>query len=93
MWEYKGNEDGTIHGPYTTQQMLQWTTCGYFVGESAVDIRQVRDNSNRETNEKDAVDDLMADLMDDEEGQQTTTALVADNEWLRSDAVDFNSYL
>merc|ERR1711971_201259 len=41
LWEYKGNEDGTIHGPYTSQQMMEWTACGYFVGESAVDIRKV----------------------------------------------------
>ena len=92
MWEYKGNEDGTIHGPYTTQQMLQWTTCGYFIGESAVDIRQVRNNSiDAEEKEVDVVDDLMTDLMDDEDESQSAT--MADNEWLRSDAIDFNTYL
>lgn len=41
MWEYKGNEDGAIHGPYTSKQMMEWTSCGYFVGDSAVDIRRV----------------------------------------------------
>ena len=82
LWEYKGNEDGSIHGPYTSQQMLDWTSCGYFVGESAVDIRRVGSSSNVATNtvvdEKDTkqkseddtkadVDDLMADLMDDDD--------------------------
>mmetsp|Transcript_43145 Transcript_43145/g.73579 ORF Transcript_43145/g.73579 Transcript_43145/m.73579 type:complete len:234 (-) Transcript_43145:35-736(-) len=81
MWEYKGNEDGAIHGPYTSKQMHDWTSCGYFVGESAVDIRRVRSCSDNKSSEKDAaaqqggddgdaktdVDDLMADLMDDDD--------------------------
>ena len=33
MWEYRGNEDGAIHGPYTSKQMMEWTSCGYFVGD------------------------------------------------------------
>lgn len=83
-WEYKGNEDGIIHGPYTTRQMLEWTSCGYFIGASAVDIRQVAKNEA-----KTDADDLMADLMDDEDEKEETTG----NEWMRSDAVDFNAYL
>ena len=79
MWEYKGNEDGSIHGPYTSKQMLEWTSCGYFVGESAVDIRRVGSlSSNVASNKKKVdetttpppktdVDDLMADLESDEE--------------------------
>ena len=39
QWEYRGNQDNFIHGPYTTQQMLEWTKAGYFVGAAAVDIR------------------------------------------------------
>jgi CD2 antigen cytoplasmic tail-binding protein 2 len=85
MWEYKGNEDGVIHGPYTSQQMLEWTSCGYFVGASAVDIRQV---GRSKTDEKIDADDLMADLMGDDEEKAD-----AANEWMRSDAVDFNAYL
>jgi CD2 antigen cytoplasmic tail-binding protein 2 len=79
MWEYKGNEDGSIHGPYTSRQMLEWTSCGYFVGESAVDIRRVGSlssnvaSSKKKVDEtttpppKTDVDDLMADLESDEE--------------------------
>ncbi len=80
MWEYKGNEDGSIHGPYTSKQMLEWTSCGYFVGESAVDIRRVGSllSSDVASNKKKVdetttptlktdVDDLMADLESDEE--------------------------
>ncbi|KAL7453673.1 hypothetical protein ACHAWC_006588 [Mediolabrus comicus] len=79
MWEYKGNEDGSIHGPYTSKQMLEWTSCGYFVGESAVDIRRVGSLSSEVASNKKKgdettnpppktdVDDLMADLEFDEE--------------------------
>uniref|UniRef100_A0A7S4JTE0 GYF domain-containing protein n=1 Tax=Odontella aurita TaxID=265563 RepID=A0A7S4JTE0_9STRA len=41
-WEYRGNADSKLHGPYTTTQMMQWTQAGYFVGEAAVDVRMVR---------------------------------------------------
>ena len=84
MWEYKGNEDGIIHGPYTSKQMLEWTSCGYFIGESAVDIRQIG-----KTDDKTDADDLMADLMDDDDDDEKTET----NEWMRSGAIDFNAYL
>ncbi|KAL7486826.1 hypothetical protein ACHAW6_015509 [Cyclotella cf. meneghiniana] len=90
MWEYKGNEDGEIHGPFTTRQMLEWTSCGYFVGASAVDIRQVGRGNADDVGGKTAVDDLMADLMEDEESEKKADG---SNPWMRSDAVDFNSYL
>ncbi|KAL3789756.1 hypothetical protein HJC23_006749 [Cyclotella cryptica] len=90
MWEYKLNEDGAIHGPFTSRQMLEWTSCGYFVGASAVDIRQVGSGKAGDVNEKTDVDDLMADLMEDEEVSEEKTR---SNEWMRSDAVDFNLYL
>jgi hypothetical protein len=59
--------------------MLEWTSCGYFVGESAVDIRRVGSlssnvaSSKKKVDEtttpppKTDVDDLMADLESDEE--------------------------
>eukprot|EP00804_Cyclotella_cryptica_P026428 CCRYP_008093-RF/>CCRYP_008093-RF protein AED:0.39 eAED:0.42 QI:0/0/0/1/0/0/2/0/554 len=90
MWEYKGNEDGAIHGPFTSRQMLEWTSCGYFVGASAVDIRQVGSGKTGDIGEKTDVDDLMADLMEDEEVSEDKAG---SNEWMRSDAVDFNLYL
>jgi hypothetical protein len=50
-----------------------------------VDIRQV---GRSKTDEKIDADDLMADLMGDDEEKAD-----AANEWMRSDAVDFNAYL
>ena len=102
MWEYKGNEDGTIHGPYTSQQMKDWTSCGYFVGESAVDIRRVgssdtgKSDNKQESKEEDTkadVDDLMADLMDDDEEETKEESENTSAAWMRSDRVDFSLYL
>jgi CD2 antigen cytoplasmic tail-binding protein 2 len=89
MWEYRGNGDGAIHGPFTSQQMKEWTSCGYFVGESAVDIRRVGSDAESKSEAKSDADDLMADLMDDEDEEKVDSS----NEWMRSDAVDFNAYL
>ncbi|KAL3823228.1 hypothetical protein ACHAXA_003507 [Cyclostephanos tholiformis] len=111
MWEYKGNEDGVIHGPYTSRQMLDWTSCGYFVGESSVDIRRVSernavgvvstakngaiDGNHAEDDIKADVDDLMADLLDDDDGDNagtmkkescdTDAETKAESSWSRSD--------
>ena len=107
MWEYKGNEDGAIHGPYTSKQMMEWTSCGYFVGDSAVDIRRVKspaENNKKETPEeststKTDVDDLMADLDSDgedngnEEEKESSNVANAESSWMRSDRVDFTVYL
>ncbi|KAF4321322.1 hypothetical protein BBO99_00001501 [Phytophthora kernoviae] len=49
MWEYKAT-DGQIHGPYPTSSFVAWQQQGYFKGESAVDMRQVR-SSNDTTEE------------------------------------------
>ena len=100
-WEYKGNEDGIIHGPYTSRQMLEWITCGYFIGESAVDIRRVGSASvsNKSKDGDDAkadVDDLMADLLDDDDDDEVAPKKNASSTtscWMRSDEVDFSSYL
>jgi hypothetical protein len=104
-WEYKGNEDGSIHGPYTSRQMLEWTTCGYFIGESAVDIRRVGSTSVGRDDNKVDVDDLMADLLDDDdddddddndgkpENNASAASELASLCWMRSDEVDFSSYL
>lgn len=113
MWEYKGNEDGVVHGPFTSRQMLEWTTSGYFVGESSVDIRRVMcgggvlgNNGAGSTGKTEVVkanadvDDLMADLLDDDDdvertkvGADDTSATTSAESWLRSDRVDFSVYL
>jgi CD2 antigen cytoplasmic tail-binding protein 2 len=40
QWEYRGNVDNRIHGPFTTKQMMDWIQAGYFVGSNAVDVRR-----------------------------------------------------
>jgi hypothetical protein len=39
-WEYKAL-DGTIQGPYTSEQISEWKKAGYFTGSSAVMMRKV----------------------------------------------------
>ena len=87
--------------------MMEWTSCGYFVGDSAVDIRRVGNASSEvgivKTAEESApaktdVDDLMADLESDEEdndndGDKTSANVDAESSWMRSDRVDFSLYL
>jgi hypothetical protein len=39
-WEYKAL-DGSIQGPYTSEQISEWKKAGYFTGSSAVMMRKV----------------------------------------------------
>lgn len=41
LWEYMG-QDGQVHGPFTTQQILDWRSQGFFSGDSAVHMRLVQ---------------------------------------------------
>ena len=68
-WEYQGNEDNQLHGPYTTEQMLSWTKAGYFVGAQRVKIRTVREEKDETERSKplSTQDDLLADIMDDDD--------------------------
>ena len=99
MWEYRGSADGALHGPYTSRQMLEWTSCGYFVGESAVDVRKVgssdETSSGAKEDEKTDVDDLLADLDDDDDGDEKAETQTAPEgtSWMRSDRVDFSLYI
>ena len=86
-WEYRGNQDGEIHGPYTTAQLMSWIQAGYFIGEQAVQIRTI---SNEESN-KSTVDDLLSDLMDDNDEEDGKTEQVK-GEWKSSNDVDFSAY-
>ena len=79
LWEYRGNQDHSIHGPYTTNQMLDWIKAGYFIGATAVDVRIVRPseatNGNSVAEEvvmqgkgkPEVVDDLLGDLEDSDD--------------------------
>jgi len=93
LWEYKGNEDGLIHGPYTTEQMMSWRSAGFFIGTQAVDIRiSKRRESSPSNDEKVDVDDLMADLEDDDENEEKDDSN-DENAWQRTDTVNFASFL
>ncbi|CAJ1943196.1 unnamed protein product [Cylindrotheca closterium] len=86
-WEYKGNQDGQIHGPYTTQQMMGWMQAGYFVGLQKVRIRTIRKKTNSPE------DDLMADLMDDDEKADSQEDALEKGEWQWSDEINMKNYL
>lgn len=93
QWEYKGNQDGEIHGPYSTQEMLGWTQAGYFIGEQAVQIRTVSTGSASEASTQ---EELLSDLMDDddngdEDGVRNVSPSVR-GEWLSSNDVNFMAY-
>lgn len=92
MWAYKGNQDNEIHGPYTSRQMLDWINAGYFVGSMAVDVYKVdaKDSKEQENNEK-AVDDLLGDLEDSDDDSPSNED--KNIEWMRSDQIDFSSYI
>ena len=93
QWEYMGNQDGKLHGPYSTEEMLRWTQAGYFVGAQQVKIRTIRKQEPSSQN------DLLADLMDDDDDDDDDD-VSSRNEgnhvkgpWLSSNYVDFKSYL
>lgn len=91
-WEYRGNEDNKIHGPFTTEQMIGWIKAGYFVGEMAVDTRIISGEHPDSTVEKKDVD--VDDLLDDlESDDDVTNTMDSDETWLRSDKIDFLKYL
>jgi CD2 antigen cytoplasmic tail-binding protein 2 len=90
QWEYKGNQDGEIHGPYTTLEMLAWTQAGYFVGAQAVQIRTIQEG---EKPYKSTAEELLSDLMDDNEDEpDEKTAPLVRGDWISSDTVDFTAY-
>jgi len=93
QWEYKGNEDGQIHGPFTTQQILSWTLSGYFVGKQAVQIRTVKLPSKEEDSNLSTTDELLSDLMgDDDDQEKTVSSVPCKGDWLSSNEVDFTAY-
>jgi len=84
-WEYRGNQDGQIHGPYTTQQMLAWIQAGYFIGEQAVQIRTIAKSPPESMS---TADDLLSDLMEDDEQEDKQVK----GEWTSSNDIDFSIY-
>ena len=108
QWEYRGNEDNAIHGPYKTQEMMEWIKAGYFVGPMAVDVRMIsRDavdtndingckDEPASKSKEEVVDDLLGDLedSDDENDNEGETGIdsAIASEWQRSDEIDFSKY-
>jgi CD2 antigen cytoplasmic tail-binding protein 2 len=96
FWEYKGKQDGKIHGPFSTQQMKSWIQAGYFVGSQSVQVRSIKERN------KSTGDDLLSDLMDDSdkaESQGTEgsrhdrgTLEQIRGEWILSEKVVFEDY-
>jgi CD2 antigen cytoplasmic tail-binding protein 2 len=105
-WEYQGREDQQIHGPYTTQQMLDWTRAGYFVGPSAVYVRTVATPSANPLPSSSpaatTTESLLADLMDDADDDDEPVVdepkgsiqngAVVHGEWQWSDGVNFATF-
>lgn len=94
QWEYRGNEDNAIHGPYSTQQMMEWIKAGYFVGAMAVDVRIVKSEEAPVVDAKskeEVVDDLLGDL-EDSDNEDEGEKVEATNPWQRSDQVNFEQY-
>jgi CD2 antigen cytoplasmic tail-binding protein 2 len=90
-WEYMGDQDGQLHGPFTTEQMIGWTQAGYFVGAQQVQIRTIREI------ELSTKDEMLADLMDDDdeddENEHDKQAKFIKGEWMPSNDVVFTAYL
>ncbi|GAX25473.1 hypothetical protein FisN_12Lu014 [Fistulifera solaris] len=86
QWEYEGRHDGKIHGPYSTADMLSWMQAGYFVGESAVNVRTVQKKV------KSMQDDLMDDLLEDDDENQNHEDEYERGDWVLSDQVNFAKY-
>ena len=91
-WEYQGKQDGAVHGPYTTEQMLAWVKAGYFVGEQRVKVRTIREERKAISTQE----DLLADLLDDDEdenGDFNNETVLKKGEWEWSNEVDFGAYV
>ena len=86
-WEYMGNQDGKIHGPYTTEQMMGWMKAGYFVGQQKVKIRTIRKK------ELSTEEDLLNDLMDDDDEEEDVGANTIKGDWQWSDEINMANYL
>lgn len=107
MWEYKG-ADGQVHGPFPTSTLVAWRQQGYFVGDSAVDMRVVSSGQEEEKQMDTAAEakpalsaeeELMNDFEDSDEDEKEEkkptangTSSTGENAWQRSDAIDFGAY-
>eukprot|EP00980_Cylindrotheca_fusiformis_P006308 scaffold1352_cov144-Cylindrotheca_fusiformis.AAC.14 len=87
-WEYLGNLDGKIHGPFTTEQMIGWIHAGYFIGHQKVKIRTIRQKQLSQEEE------LLADLMNDDGDQDDRNEFKFEKgEWQWSDEINMKCFL
>lgn len=86
LWEYRGMNEGAVHGPFPTSQILEWRNAGYFTGDTAVSMRKHRekDAAALSTNEQEFLDDFGDD--DDDDNEQ-----LPGEPWRSSDDIDFRS--
>ena len=92
-WEYQGNQDGVNHGPYTTEQMLEWVKAGYFVGAQRVKIRTIREGQKEVSTQEDLLADLLDDDDEEDNGDAKSERALVKGEWQWSNEVDFGAYL
>lgn len=92
-WEYQGNQDGVNHGPYTTEQMLEWVKAGYFVGAQRVKIRTIREGQKEVSTQEDLLADLLDDDDEEDNGDAKSERVLVKGEWQWSNEVDFGAYL
>mmetsp|Transcript_16651 Transcript_16651/g.38440 ORF Transcript_16651/g.38440 Transcript_16651/m.38440 type:complete len:436 (-) Transcript_16651:27-1334(-) len=105
-WEYQGNGDNQLHGPYTTEQMMAWVQSGYFIGAQRVKIRTIhtekQDPEEILEPQLSTEDDLLADLMDDDDVDEASrpakkvkksSSLIVKGKWIWSDEIDYQKYL
>ncbi|CAI5708521.1 unnamed protein product [Peronospora destructor] len=107
MWEYKAT-DGQVHGPFPTSSFVVWQQQGYFVGETAVDMRQALSISDdaaevpahkrqKQEDEKVSAEQEMLDDFEDSDNEDDAKPAddkekANENLWKRSDAIEFSSY-
>ena len=87
LWEYMGNQDDQIHGPYTSEQMLAWTKMGYFVGSQQVKVRIIQEKKLS------TKDELLNDLMEEGDDDKDANRMNGSGDWMSSIEVDFKTYL
>jgi len=77
LWEYKVN--GTVHGPFATEDMIQWSEQGYFKGDNIVEVRRI--NPPSKTNSSSANEESIFE-----------DAGMEENPFVWSNTVDFHLY-
>ena len=96
FWEYVG-EDGEVHGPFGTSQIVQWRAQGYF---KSTKMRVVRDERERSA-PKSLAQDMLDDLDDDGDGGvEESKGADGDGgggggdaaEWRAADLIDFAAF-